>query len=68
MQIIHILFSLYKPLMIKNGSEILKTKWEGECAVKEEFPEATIVRPATIYGQEDNFLTHYMSIWRRHFK
>ncbi|XP_034184973.1 NADH:ubiquinone oxidoreductase subunit 39 [Osmia lignaria lignaria] len=57
-----------KPLMIKNGSEILKTKWEGECAVKEEFPEATIIRPATIYGQEDNFITHYMNAWRRNLK
>ncbi|XP_003705114.1 NADH:ubiquinone oxidoreductase subunit 39 [Megachile rotundata] len=57
-----------KPLMLKNGSEILKTKWQGECAVKEEFPEATIVRPSIIYGQEDNFITHYMNPWRRNMK
>lgn len=57
-----------KPLMLENGSEYLKTKWQGECAVKEEFPEATIVRPAIIYGQEDNFITHYMNAWRRNLK
>ncbi|KAK2580195.1 hypothetical protein KPH14_012459 [Odynerus spinipes] len=52
-----------KPLVMKNGSEYLKAKWEGECAVKEEFPEATIVRPATIYGMEDRFLRFYASSW-----
>ncbi|XP_076236386.1 NADH:ubiquinone oxidoreductase subunit 39 [Calliopsis andreniformis] len=54
-----------KPLMLEKGSEILKTKWQGECAVREEFPEATIVRPSVVYGQEDHFITHYMNSWRR---
>ncbi|XP_076630532.1 NADH:ubiquinone oxidoreductase subunit 39 isoform X2 [Colletes latitarsis] len=53
------------PLILPEGSEILKTKWQGECAVKEEFPEATIVRPSDVYGQEDHFMTNYMSSVRR---
>lgn len=45
-----------KPLMLKNGSQFLASKWRGEQAVLEEFPEATIIRPADVYGQEDRFL------------
>lgn len=51
--------------MLEKGSAVLKKKWEGECAVREEFPEATIVRPSVVYGQEDQFITHYMNPWRR---
>ena len=54
--------------MTKTGSRFNKSKWEGELAVKEEFPEATIVRPALIYGQEDRFLCTYTHRWRRHFR
>lgn len=60
---------ILQPLMLKNGSGYLKSKWEGECAVREEFPEATIVRPADIYGQEDRaFINSYTQSWRRHFR
>ncbi|KAI9140372.1 hypothetical protein BKA69DRAFT_1080690 [Paraphysoderma sedebokerense] len=37
-------------------SMYLKTKFVGELAVREEFPDATIVRSSTIYGHEDRFL------------
>ncbi|XP_076653290.1 NADH:ubiquinone oxidoreductase subunit 39 [Halictus rubicundus] len=57
-----------KPLMLPDGSQILKSKWEGECAVREEFPSATIVRPASVYGQGDNFIQHYMHSMRRVYK
>lgn len=50
-----------KPKVIKTGSEYLKAKWAGECAVREEFPEATIVRPSAIYGIEDRFLHFHCS-------
>ncbi len=32
-----------------------QTKFEGEKAVRAEFPDATIFRPCTIYGQNDTF-------------
>ncbi|KAF7379876.1 hypothetical protein HZH68_016824 [Vespula germanica] len=54
-----------KPLVLKQGSQFLKSKWEGECAVKEEFPEATIIRPSTIFGMQDKFLTYYSSKWNQ---
>lgn len=56
-----------KPLILPSGSNILRTKWEGECAVKEEFPEATIIRLADVYGQEDRFLDLYSSRNRKIF-
>lgn len=46
----------------------MKSKYYGECAVREEFPEATIIRPSDIYGQEDRFLRYYAHIWRRQFR
>lgn len=54
------------PRVTKGGSQYYRSKWEGECAVKEEFPDATIVRPADIYGQEDRLLNVYTHRWRRH--
>ena len=34
-------------------SELYRTKWEGERAVRDAFPEATIVRPGPMFGAED---------------
>lgn len=53
---------------MKGGSKFYKSKWEGELAVREAFPEATIVRPATIYGQEDRFLNTFGRALRRHLR
>ncbi|XP_045606154.1 NADH dehydrogenase [ubiquinone] 1 alpha subcomplex subunit 9, mitochondrial [Procambarus clarkii] len=48
----------------KGGSKFLKTKGLGEQAVREAFPEATILRPSDVYGQEDRFLRYYAGVWR----
>jgi len=54
--------------VLKDGSRFLRTKLEGEHAVREEFPEATIIRPSDIWGQEDRFLRVYAGIMRHHFR
>lgn len=38
-------------------SAFLRTKAEGEAAVRDAFPNATILRPADLVGPEDRFLT-----------
>lgn len=58
----------FKPMLIKDGSKMLKSKWRGEFAVREEFPEATIVRPSVIFGRMDRFVSHYMSSDRTTFE
>ncbi|XP_050313048.1 NADH dehydrogenase [ubiquinone] 1 alpha subcomplex subunit 9, mitochondrial [Anthonomus grandis grandis] len=55
-------------VFLKGGSRWLKSKALGECAVLEEFPQATIFRPTDVYGQEDRFLRYYMHNWRRQFQ
>lgn len=41
---------------LDSPSEWARTKAQGELAVQTEFPGATIVRPGTMYGAEDDFL------------
>lgn len=57
-----------KPVIFKGGSGFLSSKWHGEQAVREEFPEAIIFRPSNIFGQEDRFLRYFSGLWRRHFR
>jgi len=57
-----------KGLMLPNGSQFLRTKYEGELAVKDEFPDVTIFRPSDIFGQEDRFMRYYAHFWRRTFQ
>lgn len=52
----------------KVGSKFLRTKYEGELAVQSEFPQAFIIRPSTIYGEQDNFLYLYTNPLRRGIK
>eukprot|EP00088_Acartia_fossae_P034980 TRINITY_DN35971_c0_g1_i3.p1 TRINITY_DN35971_c0_g1~~TRINITY_DN35971_c0_g1_i3.p1 ORF type:complete len:388 (+),score=120.49 TRINITY_DN35971_c0_g1_i3:156-1166(+) len=53
---------------MQKGSEWLRTKYQGELAVRAEFPEATIFRCADVYGQDDNFINFWFSRWRKTFK
>lgn len=57
-----------EPLVYEKGSEFLRSKFHGEQAVREEFPDAIIFRPSDIYGQEDRFLNYYAHVWRRLFR
>lgn len=52
------------PVCLKNGSNFLRTKYYGELAVLEEFPDATIIRPADTIGDRDDFMNHYTSLQR----
>ncbi|RVE47389.1 hypothetical protein evm_007988 [Chilo suppressalis] len=45
-----------KPLVLSKPSMYKISKFQGECAVREEFPTATIIRASDIYGSEDRFL------------
>lgn len=42
-------------------SKFYQTKAEGEERVKAAFPDATIVRPGTLFGYEDKLLTNIAS-------
>jgi NADH dehydrogenase (ubiquinone) 1 alpha subcomplex subunit 9 len=53
-----------EPQVIRGGSQWLKSKYYGELAVREEYPEAIIFRPADMFGYNDNFL-HYYAHWYR---
>lgn len=48
-----------------NGSEFLRSKYAGELAVREEFPEAIIFRPSDVIGHDDTYIRYLCSAWRR---
>jgi len=50
---------------LSKGSAWLKTKYEGELAVRDEFPDATIFRASDIYGQKDQFTHQVFSSMNR---
>lgn len=54
-------------IILKNGSQFLRSKYDGELAVREEFPEAIIFRPSDILGDHDNFLNHFASLQRSRY-
>lgn len=42
-----------------SGSLYARTKGEGEAAVREAFPAATILRPSVVFGPEDHFFNRF---------
>ena len=58
----------FQSVFLADGSEWLKSKWKGERAVLEEFPDATIIRSVDFYGPADKFLDHFMYWGRRGYK
>jgi uncharacterized protein YbjT (DUF2867 family) len=47
---------------INSPSEYGRTKGQGEQAVRAAFPKATIIRPSTVFGPEDNFTNRFASM------
>jgi uncharacterized protein YbjT (DUF2867 family) len=41
-----------------------QTKAEGEAAVRELFPQATIVRPSLVFGEDDHFFSRFVAMIR----
>jgi len=50
---------------LAKGSRWLKTKYLGELAVRDEFPNATIFRASDMYGQGDQFIEQVFSRMKR---
>ncbi|NXV49715.1 NDUA9 dehydrogenase, partial [Uria aalge] len=47
---------------MKSPSKYLRSKAVGEKAVREEFPNAIILKPSEMFGREDRFLNHYANM------
>lgn len=50
---------------LSRGSEWLRTKYAGELAVRDQFPDATIFRCSDVYGQQDQFINRIFSMLSR---
>jgi uncharacterized protein YbjT (DUF2867 family) len=48
-----------------SDSPYIRSRGEGELAVKSAFPDATIVRPAVMFGPDDAFLNTTLTLLRR---
>jgi len=46
-------------------SPYIRSRGEGELAVRAAFPDATIIRPAVMFGRDDSFLTVLTELLRR---
>jgi len=54
-------------IIFRKPSRFLQSKYAGELAVREEFPDATIFRPSAIFGNQfsDGFIAYHFSRWVR---
>ncbi|MBI1182302.1 MAG: NAD(P)H-binding protein [Alphaproteobacteria bacterium] len=48
----------------RSESAYARTKGEGEAAVREAFPSATILRPSIVFGPEDDFFNRFAAMAR----
>ena len=48
-----------------SASDYFKSKYKGEQAVRRFFPDATILRPTTVFGPEDRFLNYIATVGER---
>jgi nucleoside-diphosphate-sugar epimerase len=46
-------------------SKYAKSKLEGEISIKNNFPNAIILRPSVVYSVDDNFTTNFMTLLNR---
>ncbi|XP_042323193.1 NADH dehydrogenase [ubiquinone] 1 alpha subcomplex subunit 9, mitochondrial isoform X2 [Sceloporus undulatus] len=47
---------------MKSPSKYLRNKAVGERVVRQEFPDAVILKPSEIFGREDRFFNHYANM------
>ncbi|XP_026878037.2 NADH dehydrogenase [ubiquinone] 1 alpha subcomplex subunit 9, mitochondrial [Electrophorus electricus] len=47
---------------IRSPSKYLRNKAVGESAVRDEFPDAIIMKPSEFFGREDRFFNHYANM------
>lgn len=47
---------------IRSSSKYLRNKAVGEAAVREEFPDAIILKPSEMFGREDRFFNHFANL------
>uniref|UniRef100_A0A803W7K9 NADH dehydrogenase [ubiquinone] 1 alpha subcomplex subunit 9, mitochondrial n=1 Tax=Ficedula albicollis TaxID=59894 RepID=A0A803W7K9_FICAL len=47
---------------MRSPSKYLRNKAVGEKIVREEFPDAVILKPSEMFGREDRFLNHYANM------
>lgn len=47
---------------IRSPSKYLRNKAVGETAVRDEFPEAIIMKPSEMFGREDKFFNHFANM------
>uniref|UniRef100_A0A671V5U5 NADH dehydrogenase [ubiquinone] 1 alpha subcomplex subunit 9, mitochondrial n=1 Tax=Sparus aurata TaxID=8175 RepID=A0A671V5U5_SPAAU len=47
---------------IRSPSKYLRNKAVGETAVRDEFPDAIIMKPSEVYGREDRFFNYYANM------
>jgi NADH dehydrogenase len=45
-----------------SASKYARTKAEGEAAVREVFPEAVVLRPSVVFGQDDDFFNRFAAM------